>query len=119
MEDLWKPWLAAPLVLGGIHQDIALTSLGGRGKGLSLHGGNRTSTLKAFRWSMQGYRVAFPEEMASQGIFSALESATARCTEAFALDLGGAREQEILDMRIELHATILESLTQEAIEVGV
>lgn len=84
-------------------------------KGGSLRGG-RTATAKAFHKAMQGYRVAFPVEMASEGIQKAIAFATARCADTFAQDL--EEEGDSPQARTELHQglnqAIQDALTQEA-----
>jgi hypothetical protein len=66
---------------------------------------------------MQGYRVAFPVEMASEGIQKAIEVATARCADTFAQDLGaeGNSAQAKTELRQDLYQSILVALTQEVL----
>jgi hypothetical protein len=85
-------------------------------KGGSLRG-NRTATAKALHKSMQGYRVAFPVEMASEGIQQAIVVATARCADTFVHDLeaDGDSAQAKTELRQDLYQSILVALTQEAL----
>ena len=85
-------------------------------KGGSLRG-DRTATTKALHKSLQGYRVAFPVEMASEGIEKALVVATARCADTFAQDLeaDGDSAQAKTELRQDLYQSILDALTQAAL----
>jgi len=86
----------------------------GHERGSSIRG-SRTATEKAFLRSLRGYRVAFPEEMTTVGIQRAIEIAAARCASSFTLEVDGASEQEQVDLRNQLHATILDTLIEAAI----
>lgn len=106
----WQWLVEAHAGLAAFH-GLAMDATG-KAQGLR---GNRTATLKAFRHSLQGYRTAFPEEMANEGIHKALEAATARCSEAFVLDAGEVPEPERIALRQELEDMIREAVTQEAL----
>jgi len=86
----------------------------GHERGSSIRG-SRTATEKAFLRSLRGYRVAFPEEMTTVGIRRAIEIAAAKCSSSFTLEVDGAGEQEQVDLRNQLHATILDTLIEAAI----
>jgi hypothetical protein len=77
--------------------------------------GDQAATLKAFCHSLQGYRTAFPEEMANEGIHQALDAATARSAEAFAPDAEEVPERERVALRRELEDILREAFTQEAL----
>ena len=75
--------------------------------------GPRTATTKAFHKSLEGYRVAFPDEMTTPGIKQAIERAAKRCAESFTLDLEEATDQVRSDLGKELQANILDALLKE------
>lgn len=75
--------------------------------------GQRTSTEKALQKALRGYRVAFPEEMANQGILDSIEIAADRCAETFTLDVEDASEEERSELRRELYTNVLNALMVE------
>jgi hypothetical protein len=79
-----------------------------RGKGMGSQG-RRSSVDRALHRSLQGYRAAFPDDMAARGICLAIAAAADCCSDAIALDMG------IQDLRQELHACILDDLTRESL----
>ena len=79
--------------------------------------GARNAFTKAFRRAIQGYRVAFPEQMANEGISKAIRMASERCTttfmETFNEDVGSEGPSEA-DVAREIRKDILEALLAEA-----
>ena len=105
----WQILIEAQAGLSALHSLVD-----GHDKGSSIRGA-RTATEKAFLRSLRGYRVAFPDEMTALGIQRALETAAARCSSSFTLEVEGASEQEQVDLRNQLHTTILDTLIKAAI----
>jgi hypothetical protein len=73
--------------------------------------GSWTSTRKSFHLALQGYHTAFPDEMVSQGVQRALDSATEHCLAAFTRDLDATRE--IPDVCQRLQTTIQNAIALE------
>lgn len=70
------------------------------------------AAFKAFLASVKGYLVAFPEEMACQGIQMAIQSATGQCLSAMPQEPAGPLDTESLGQRIR--AALLTALPQES-----
>lgn len=85
-------------------------------KSRGLHGARNAST-KAFHRSIQGYRVAFPEQMANDGITKAIGTASERCADTFVKDLekdAGPEDHSEVAVALEIRKNILEALLAEA-----
>lgn len=75
-----------------------------------LHGA-RQAAAKALDRALQGYRVAFPDHMAHEGISRAISVATSACTAAFLAAISEDPGLEIHTGQVQdLHQTILEAL---------
>jgi hypothetical protein len=75
--------------------------------------GAENATTKAFEKALHGYRVAFPEEMANEGILKAIEIAATLCAKTFVDDLPDEdldEEREAVEKSV--YQDILEALTQ-------
>jgi hypothetical protein len=82
-------------------------------KGMGIRG-HRSAVHRALHRSLQGYRAAFPDDMAAQGIHLAIEAATNCCADVISLDLGAGAGSSAQDLR----ASILDSLTRESLRGG-
>jgi len=71
--------------------------------------GTRQATGKAFYRAVQGYHIAFPEQIAKEGVSGAIRSAAFACTEAFRADI-----QEDAGLAQELHQNIVDALETAA-----
>ncbi len=85
------------------------------GQGRSLQGARNTAN-KALERSIHGFRMAFPEEMAREGIQRAIEAAACICAKTFVDDLTG----EDLDLKREaleksVYQDILNALGAESL----
>jgi hypothetical protein len=107
-KKAWELLLTAQAGLAAFHGLVDDHEKGG-----SLRG-PRTATAKAFHKSLLGYRTAFPEEMTTQSIHLAIETAAIRCGESFALEVDGTTEEEKDNLRRELCTNILNALMKEA-----
>ena len=77
--------------------------------------GSRGATGKAFLQSLDGFRAAFPEPIAHNGIFEALQAAAGRCAETCLEGLGGEESPDVRSTVIlEIHKNILEALVDAA-----
>lgn len=88
-------------------------------KGRSLQGARNTAS-KALERSIHGYRVAFPEEMANEGILRAIEAAAHICAKTFVDDLSDEdpnMEREVLEKSV--YQDILNALVAVAIPAPV
>ncbi|WP_005034620.1 hypothetical protein [Holophaga foetida] len=99
-------WCQLLEALAGQCAFIALVEQEGPARGLQ---GARQANHRAFTIALQGYRTAFPEPLASQGITSALQDAAATCATNLAQNL-----EEPPDLRAYLHASILDGLRKAA-----
>jgi len=89
------------------------------GQGKSLQGARNTA-IRALKRSIHGYRVAFPEEMANEGIQRAIEAAATVCAKTFVEDLPGEdldAEREALVMSV--YQDILNALVAETLPTPV
>lgn len=104
-EAAWRGFLAAQ---AGLWSLVALLEwMGHSMKGLR---GQRTATRKAFCRALAGYRSAFPDELARQGLFRALDEAGRRCLECLATELAEAPEEERREAMKEARVMIQGSL---------
>ncbi len=77
--------------------------------------GPANATAKAFHRSVEGYRVAFPEPIAHEGITRALRAASERCAVACLEGLGGEESsEERLAVVLEIRKNIQEALLDAA-----
>ncbi|WP_148300407.1 hypothetical protein [Holophaga foetida] len=100
----WQSLVESQAGISAFHAMVEGCSRGRRG----LRGA-RQAAGKAFHRAVQGYRIAFPEEMAREGISLAIQAATILCMEAFLVDLNGDPA-----LGQELHRNILEALQAAA-----
>jgi hypothetical protein len=108
--EAWKTLVEAQAGICAFHSMVNETP-----KGSSGLQGSRTRAAKAFCRSIQGYRVAFPEQIADEGIAKALELAAEKCTEACLKDLGcneGVEERSTAAE--EIHSNIRDALWDAA-----
>lgn len=76
--------------------------------------GARTATAKALCRSIHGYRVAFPDAMAEDGVLRSLEAASRRIADLLMPDEAGVDEGEIQRRRKAIHGDIMEALSAMA-----
>lgn len=76
--------------------------------------GARTATAKALCRSVHGYRVAFPDVMAEDGVLQSLEAASHRIADLLMPGEAGVDEEEILRRRQAIHDDIMEALSAMA-----
>lgn len=106
----WQALVEAQAGLAAFHAMVD----GKSGESHGLHG-MRTATNKAFQRALQGYRIAFPEQMAREGIAKAIRAAADRCSETFLADLDDNVSPEASStLALEIQKNILEVLMAEA-----
>ena len=77
--------------------------------------GSRNVSNKAFQAALKGYRIAFPEPMASIDIAEAILAAADGCVAAFVKDLEESGESsDFSETAQHVHRSILEALRAEA-----
>lgn len=77
--------------------------------------GARNVSNKAFQAALKGYRIAFPEPMASEGIAAAILAAADGCVAAFLKDLEESGDpSDFSETARHVHRSILEALRAEA-----
>jgi hypothetical protein len=107
----WQWLVEAQAGLAAFH-GLAAEEEAGEPQGVK---GDRAAALKALRHSLRGYRTAFPEELADEGIHQALETAAVRCSEAFALDADDVPERDRASLRRELEGIVREAFRPESL----
>ena len=76
--------------------------------------GSRTAATKAFQRALQGYRAAFPEEVAEPGIQRAIESVALNSADALARMAHSRTVAEQKDLDRYYQQIILDALAREA-----
>jgi len=76
--------------------------------------GSRTAATKAFQRALQGYRAAFPEEVAEPGIQRAIESVALNSADALARMARSCTVAEQKDLDRYYQQIILDALAREA-----
>jgi len=113
-KETWYEALSWELLIEAHAGLLAFHSVVGQDSG-SARGlrGSRTATQKALRHAVQGYRTAFPEEMAEPGIRRTIGRTVTRFMETFIEDFQVEVESERASLRQDLHDAILLFLTEE------
>ena len=100
----FQAWQTLIEAYAGIAAFHSMAEEGSTGKA-GLHG-PRSANSKAFHQTLRGFRVAFPEDMAREGIEKALLLATGACVGALLMDLEEKAPEED-------HSALVEELTGE------
>lgn len=81
--------------------------------------GSRSATAKALRRALQGFRTAFPEELAGPWIRGALAAALERFSGAFTAQVRGADDTDRPAIKHELQEVLFGSLLDEFPDMGI
>ena len=76
--------------------------------------GSRTTHNKAFGKAIQGFRTAFPDEVAKEGVAAAIRRATTACVDAFLTTLDEVDVESHDLLRSGLEASLTEALEKAA-----
>ena len=78
--------------------------------------GARTAAYKAFQKTIRGFRTAFPDEIVSDGVASAVRKAATTCADALLANLEEEDPKKLDHLRAGLEACVFEAL--EGVMVG-
>ena len=108
-SEAWRTLIKAQAGLCAFHGMVA-----DHERARALQGARNVSN-KAFQAALRGYRIAFPEPMASDGIAEAILAAADGCVAAFKKDLEESGESsDFSETAQHVHRSILEALKAEA-----
>jgi len=111
----WETLIEAHAGISAFHAMVE-----GHGEHARRLQGLRNATTKALDRSMHGYRVAFPEEMANEGIRGAVDRAATICAQMFIDDMPESEiEEDIEAVRVNIYQEVLNALSAQTRQIRV